>query len=165
MGGENLGLTNYGLSTSPSTPSHTNHLVTTVFCHFRSFFRSRTKISNLFSWNRTRFLVALHFWGLWALINPLLARLDVSHYFFWNQTTVNPKLCPISDFGSRRRPISKIMGNRTEWEIHSGSGPTSVARGGSGAKAPPLAARPRLRGKPQQSWPKVAQAECNTCDS
>jgi len=45
------------------------------------------------------------------------------------------------------------------------SAPTPVACGGAGAKAPPLAARPRLHEKLQQSWPKMAQAERNRYDS
>jgi len=44
-------------------------------------------------------------------------------------------LCPISTKYGGRRPISK--------KLRGNSGPTPVARGGgSGAKAPPLAARP-----------------------
>ena len=50
-------------------------------------------------------------------------------------------------------------------KTHGNSGPTSVARDGAGAKAPPLAARPRLHGKLQQFGSKGFQAERNRCDS
>jgi len=40
-----------------------------------------------------------------------------------------------------------------------------VARGGAGAKAPLLAARPRLRSKLQQLGSKGFQAQRNRCDS
>jgi len=62
--------------------------------------------------------------------------------FFFGQ------LCPISDFAKKtrgRRSISDKIGETEEksWmEISRGSGPTPVTRGGSGAKAHPLAARP-----------------------
>ena len=66
----------------------------------------------------------------------------------WVDYVLNPKLCPISNFSSKthgRRPISHKI-RKTEkksgLEIRRGSGPTPVARGGSGTKAPPLAARP-----------------------
>ena len=66
------------------------------------------------------------------------------------------KLCPISDFAKKtcgRRPISDKIGKterKSGLEIGRGSGPTPVAHGGSGAKAPQLATRPvpwNLRGR------------------
>jgi len=59
-----------------------------------------------------------------------------------------PKLCLISDFAKKtrgRRPISDKIGKtekKSGLEISRDSGPTPVARGGSVAKAPPLAVRP-----------------------
>jgi len=54
---------------------------------FWSIFRNQTKFAPFFPDIRQGFL--MHFWGLWVLINPFLARLDVSHYFFWNRTIVS----------------------------------------------------------------------------
>jgi len=64
-------------------------------------------------------------------------------------------LCPISDSAKKARGRRLILDSDTigktdkqsgpGLEIGRGSGPTPVARGGSGAKAPPLAARPVLR--------------------
>jgi len=90
-----------------------------------------------------------------------------------------PKLCPISKSDltfykkmSVRRPIAhKVVkpDQKSGFKFLRESGPTPVARGGCGAKAPPLAARPRhpmsLR-HPLSSLKKVRQKEsCQAYES
>jgi len=110
---------------------------------------------------RTFLVTGICFFGLFLTI---FARLDTSKFFlFFCSSPFRPKtrkkikkseighsISPISDFSEKtprhgRRQISDQIGHTEKkggLEIGRGSGPTPVARGGSGAKAPPLAARP-----------------------
>ena len=122
--------------------------VCVVFCdgtsHFFDFFWDRTSLFFLFF----SFLFEI------GLCFPLLWKVGNSYFRFKSISSPNLRSdFSLSDLRSRRCPISKTKkkkGEKKQTQIKEdgkghnsrNSGPTPVARGGSGAKAHPLAARP-----------------------
>jgi len=106
--------------------------------------------------SRTRVPRTLSFAGLFYLS---LSLFPPSFFSVFEIALHCPQLCPISDFSKKNAretsdcEISQKNRQITCWTIRRDSGPTPVARGGSGAKAaePPLAARPGSRIRPRYS--------------
>jgi len=95
-------------------------------------------ISPTFFWDRTRVFFRI-FW----VCTPYFTR------FFWDRTSPTnffeigqPTLSDLRFLVEETSDLKNIQ--RKHKQTSGGSGPTPVARGGSGAKAPPLAARPAL---------------------